>query len=234
MSIDKNIVDEQIASRYINLLKEMVCLYEKSYKRLPTIQEIENILTTSLQCQQSIDFKNNTGLEITEVRIKTKKAKKTQSFKPGDIIAIPLNKGEIYSYGMILTSGPKRNDDDTYIKFFDVFTEEKINILEFKNILCNEAFILNCAFGSITSGDWGVIGEVPYESKNFKIPNFLQELYPGEYYVVFEGDISQRKLATKAEIEKLSPFGIIGNAAVEEMLYDYYLKNDDKKLIKLK
>ncbi|PED05091.1 hypothetical protein COL30_29840 [Bacillus pseudomycoides] len=220
-------IDEEITNQYMNVFKEMVSLYQERYKRLPTIQEIEKILTNSFQFQQFIDFKKETGLEISDVKIKTKKAQKTQSFKLGDVIAIPLNRGELYGYGMILTGGPKKSDADTYIKFFDMFTPKIMNVIEFKRMISDELFILNCAFGSITSGEWRIIGGLPYKPQGFKIPNFLQELYPGEYYVVFEGDISQRRIATKEEITKLSPFGIMGNAAIEEMLYSHYLKKSN-------
>ncbi|GGE86107.1 Imm26 family immunity protein [Priestia taiwanensis] len=217
-SINETIIDKQM-----NVYKEMVSLYQSEYKRFPTIQEVEQILATALKYQQSIDFKGNEGIEIHDVKIKTTKAKKTQFFKPGDIVAIPLNHGEIYGYGMILSGGPKKQDEDTYIKFTNIFTKEILNIIEFRKKEYKELFLLNCAFGSITARIWKIIGEVPYNPQSFKIPNFLQTLSSTERWVIIGGDVGNKRYAEKKEISELNPFGIFGNGSIEVMLYERFL-----------
>ena len=95
-----NLGDEAFEATYEHL-ETLSVLYQESFQRKITIDELESLLTLSLR-GAAVEFIDNFDERAVEsVRIKIAKRKKGQAFKVGDIFVVPLDGGH-YAFGRII------------------------------------------------------------------------------------------------------------------------------------
>lgn len=222
------LINEEAIDILMIALDQITHIYEEDLIRKPTVHELEILIFRALEHMPDkylLEMENN---EVAETKIKVKKAKKKYTnFKPGDIIAIPLNERKIYAYGMITKGHYKA--DDLYIEYYDLFTPDIITLAEYKNKEKNLLFTIDGGNYGIISGNWKIIGSSSFDESSYQIPDFYgTEGGSGSYFIIKSGmadDPNAYLKVTQEEAEKVkNPFGSWGDIAIQELLSREYLK----------
>lgn len=98
--------DEPLDETYA-FLKHLSRTYEQGLGRKPTCEELQALLETCLRVNADGTLLSGfEELQVSAVQIKTAKRPKRQTYRAGDIFAIPLPSGR-FAFGRIMTSGEK-------------------------------------------------------------------------------------------------------------------------------
>ena len=91
-----------------DFLKELAALYEEGCGRKPVLAEVVALLRIGLSVSGSDYIADLEERAVTDVTVKTAKRPKKQSYKVGDVFAIPLDK-ELFAFGRITYQGKARD-----------------------------------------------------------------------------------------------------------------------------
>jgi hypothetical protein len=216
----------------IDAFRKVADNYQSDVGRKPTVLELERLIQLSLDYQEDV-VSSVEAFQISECRFKIKKAFKRIQWKPGDVFAIPLNKGEVYGYGMVVKG--KKQIEDLYIEYYQLFTKKMLSITDFKKKEKPYLFTANTGFTYILSGLWKKIGTLPFDESRYRLPDFYgfdETFFSKEkiYYIskgVADDPDARIHNVSKEEAEAVkNPDGIIGTGIITEWLYEEYLKEN--------
>lgn len=146
---------------------------------------------------------------------------KRQQRTIGAILEIPLENG-FKTYARIL---------DTFIAFYDIYTEEKPEIEE---IIDSEVLFITTVYDYvITKGYWLKIGKgLPLEKNLLTIPPFYTQdfLNQSRYHIY---DNNGKRLATKEECLGLESFTVWEHAIMEKRLNDHFTDQPNEYVEKM-
>lgn len=201
--------------------------YEEALGRKPTVHELEQLIKSAVEGLEELYLSDTNEFVIADVKIKLKKTKK-KNYKPGDIFAIPLNKGELYAYGKVVV-GSSTIKEDVYIEYYDLFSNQILSIKEFKQKQKEISFTLMSGISSILSGEWIKIGSVPFNRGEYKLPDFYGEI-DGKYFISkgISCDPEARVwgVSEKEALKAKNPDGLIGSHIIQEWLYQKYRESN--------
>jgi hypothetical protein len=217
-------------------LLEIKKIYQEDLERMPTVAELEALILKALQLDSNINEQLG-EMEIVDVNFKLKKKRKTPNIEPGIVFAIPLKEIEKYAYGLVVKG--KGLKDDIYIQYFDIFTNEILDIKNFSNQF-EKLFVLytiNSGIYGIVNKEWRIIGKLSkgkFNPEEYELPDFV--FYNGKEYFVSRGDantpIAELEPISKEEGEKIkNPIGLIGSNNIVEMLINSYYEKQNQKCI---
>lgn len=202
-------------------------IYEEDLKRKPNAAEFEALILEALQFDLNL-LEQLEEREITDVNIKFKKKKKSPNIEPGFVFSIPLKEIKKYAYGLIVKG--KGLNDDIYIQYFDIFTDEILDIKTFNHQFKSFSvlFTINSGTYGIINKEWKTIGKLPrskFNPKEYKLPDFV--FYNGKEYFVSRGNantpIVELDPISEEEGRKIkNPIGLIGSNNIVEMLINSY------------
>ncbi len=206
---DKEII---IGDETIDIVSEMLFDFSKEYQddldRKPTLDELANTIKIVLNAMGDKYLDGCDEIEISDVKISTKKRRKKQVYQDGDFFAIPLPNGR-YAFGRVLDSA-----NNTY-GFYNIISNKIEPISKLKQI--PYVFVLLCADDGITSWQWKIIGNIKlaegeYEEPSFWVRDALDETKAQIY------SKGQFRKATLDEVKHLEVFKIWTPELVEERI----------------
>ncbi len=215
-------------------LLEIKKIYEEDLERKPTVAELEALIMEAMQLDSNI-AEQLEEMEISDVKFKLKKRKKVPNIEPGIVFAIPLREIEKYAYGLVVKGEGLK--DDIYIQYFDIFTNEILDIKNFSDQFekLSVLYTINSGIYGIVNKEWINIGKLSkgkFNPEEYKLPDFV--FYNGTQYFVSRGDantpIVELQPISKEEGEKIkNPIGLIGSNNIMEMLVKSYYEKQGQK-----
>jgi hypothetical protein len=188
--------------------------YEEEWDRKPTLAEIVYAIETVLAA--SIDKYASDGdeLEIVDLAVKTKKRRKSQSFRVGDFFAIPLGDG-LYAFGRIL-SDLEANDLGMLVGIYDRVSKRILSPMELKR---TEFMVtpFHCTDEGWKTRRWKIIGNMPVEHSEYTYPKY-KEGFEGLGWWIVHGD--KKYEATEEEVRDLEYATIWSVEEVEERILE--------------
>ena len=115
-----------------------------------------------------------------------------QRYRLGDIVQIQLNQHKLV-YGQIL--------NDASIGIFNISSESEVDIGDLKGL--EKTFYSGIFDTSISSGDWPVVGNIPFEKEDdsWSPPQYIQDIInPEKYSIYYRGEMTS---ATKEQVTGL-------------------------------
>jgi len=198
-------------------LKELAELYEEGCERKPTLAEVIACLESGLKFSGSECIADLEERAVTQVTVKTKKKPKDQTFKVGDVIAIPLDKNT-YAFARIMIDD---RHDGMLMEIFRETSPDKSfrrSIIEsgrlFSPITGARSAIKNCRWHVIRSGDQYVLSESDAKME-FRVPHFAGGRWTARR---FGGKHEESRLITKEEAMQLEDTGLPCAEDVEERI----------------
>lgn len=215
-------------------LLEIKKIYEEDLERKPTVVELEALIMEAMQLDSNI-AEQLEEMEISDVKFKLKKRKKVPNIEPGIVFAIPLKEIEKYAYGLVVKGEGLK--DDIYIQYFDIFTNEILDIKNFSNQFekLSVLYTINSGIYGIVNKEWKIIRKLSkrkFNPEEYELPDFV--FYNGKEYFVSRGDantpIAELEPISKEEGEKIkNPIGLIGSNNIVEMLVKSYYEKQTRK-----
>jgi hypothetical protein len=98
--------DEPLDLTY-EFLKQLADVYQEGCERKPTLEEVRNLLELVLFSSGEEHISDLDERDVTGITIKTAKKRKSQSFKQGDVLAIPIEGGRFAFGRLMLVSKPR-------------------------------------------------------------------------------------------------------------------------------
>ncbi len=113
--------DEPLDVTY-DFLKQLAETYQEGCKRKPTLEEVRTLFELVLFSSGEEHISDLDEREVTEVTVKTTKKRKSQPYKEGDILAIPIEGGRFAFGRLMLVSKP----DGMLLEVFREISQRKI------------------------------------------------------------------------------------------------------------
>ncbi len=98
--------DEPLDLTY-DFLKQLAEAYQEGCERKPTLEEVRRLLELVLVSSGEEHISDLDEREVTEVAVKTAKKRKSQPYKQGDVLAIPIVGGRFAFGRLMLVSKPR-------------------------------------------------------------------------------------------------------------------------------
>lgn len=160
------LVGDEPIDRVHELLRAFGNCYTEEGGRKPTTDEFVHALSGALQTTGREVFADLENLEVTAVKLVTKKAPKICKFGVGDYFAIPLPNGE-YGYGRILAC-----KSVTVIEVYQVRSRNRLSLNRLKNQKCQVLLQTNVnGLAAFRSGLWPILGNEKV-APNHPMPSF--------------------------------------------------------------
>ncbi len=210
-----------------DMINKIVACYQNDLQRKPLLEEILAVTQFALKFHLEDYVSNGGDKELVEIRAKTKKKPKYQSYQEGDIFVVALEELR-YGFGKVLkTLSPK-----ILVGFFDIYTDEILRPQKLKD--CPYILKLFCSDLGIKNWAWKIIGHTPVGIKEAQIPDFywMDSLNPNNIKIIKDGQMEQAVEASQNDIQGLEPFALLGYQAAEYRLTEKLHK--DGKLVGVK
>lgn len=171
--------------------------------------------------------------ELDDKEISDWKKRAKVLYQPGTVFSIFVPGINKYSYALMVKgqNTKKPYDEDTYLEYYSLFTDNRISLNEFKKYYTKEKSILFTAFTAWSGwldGSWKKMGQLSFDifdPNQYQLPDFIE--YHNGKYLLSRGDaetpLAECDIISKEEAEKIrNPLGILGSKYVEKMLLNSY------------
>lgn len=232
------IISDDAIDELICAFKSISEIYLENVDRKPNLSEIEEIMSAALEWNVEELFGELEDKEISECKFKVRKKRAKVLYQPGTVFSIFVPGINKYSYALMVKGQniKKPYDEDTYLEYYSLFTDNRISLNEFKKYYSKEKSVLFTASTGWTGwleGNWKKIGQLSidiFDPNHYQLPDFVST-NNGKYFLSRgRANIAliNREIISKEEAVKISnPGGILGHEIIEELLLNRY-KNPDK------
>ena len=172
--------------------------YQEDLNRKPSLNEMIKSIEITLIASADRFFSGCEELEITEIKAKTKRRKKKQSYQDGDFFAIPLSNKK-FAFGRVLDA------PNFTFGFLDLISTRIVPPPKLQGY--SYRCIIICAEDGISSWRWKVIGNIPLGPKEYTGTEFWvkDQLDESKAQIYFRG---KYRKATRKEANNLVIFKI--------------------------
>lgn len=213
VSEKKLIIGDEPLDLAHDLLSKITQSYQEDLDRKPLLEEVLMVVELAFRFHLDEYVSDCEDKELVAIRAKTKKRSKHQSYKVGDIFAIPLKEFG-YGFGKILQASPP----EILIGFFAVYSDQFLSSQELKKypyvrkVFCGDLGLINW--------EWKVISHAPLEPEETQVPDFywIDSLNPNHIEIIKGGQWDKRVKASQEDIQGLEQFGVSGYKAAEYKL----------------
>ncbi|KPC74746.1 hypothetical protein ADL26_09950 [Thermoactinomyces vulgaris] len=222
-------LSQMLSETWVNLARTSV----DQIGRTPTLEEWQGIMQVSLAIAGERASDELAGKQVTDCKIKVKKAPKSaksDQIQPGDIVAIPLLDGKLTGYGMIVRGG--KPDEPWYLEYYDLFSKRAMTLATFKKKEKKQIFTLCTEAAPILTGAWKRIGKMPFDEAAYQLPDFygydITFFGNSRLYYISRGAANSPDAreygVSKEEAEAVrNPDGIHSRQQVESWLYEVFV-----------
>ncbi len=139
----------------LRMLRSVARTYNRACGRKPTINEIAEMIRSSLEIVADEVASGVADMEVARVTIKMRRAPKKHSFSYGDYFAVPLSQGD-YGYGRVVSVPLK---ELVVVDFLDLRSR---SVLALGDVLGAPDLVrVACGTEALRRGEWRVVGNVP-------------------------------------------------------------------------